>query len=152
MNSECEQGKEGANNSHGSHAIPKAAETISGSLVREATNRGVAMVARPLPRADTVPAAHSFQNRVPSVPGLSLDSKLQTKCGVRPNLTQSSLVSMNAQRYAKAQDLLNTISIRLSALRALKASCDRTTPQARLVGAGDPAPILRIGRHEHPAP
>src|SRR5258708_36365666 len=62
-----------ANSSHVSHATPKAAEMISGSLVRYATNRGVAMVARPLPRAEVVLAAHSFQNRAPSPAILSAD-------------------------------------------------------------------------------
>jgi hypothetical protein len=44
----------------------EAAETTTGSLVRDATNRGVAIVASPLPRAEVVLAAHSFANRPPS--------------------------------------------------------------------------------------
>src|SRR5215472_7076941 len=62
-----------AKSSHGSHATPKAAEMIRGSLVRDATNRGVAMVARPLPRAEVVLAAQSFQKRAPSPATLSAD-------------------------------------------------------------------------------
>jgi hypothetical protein len=42
------------------------ADTINGLLVCAATNSGAAMVARPLPSADVVLAAHSFANREPS--------------------------------------------------------------------------------------
>jgi hypothetical protein len=55
-----------ANSSQGSHATPNVADTISGLLVCAATNSGAAIVARPLPRADVVLAAHSFANRPPS--------------------------------------------------------------------------------------
>jgi hypothetical protein len=55
-----------ANNSHGSHATPNVADTISGLRVCAATKSGAAIVARPLPRADVVLAAHSFANREPS--------------------------------------------------------------------------------------
>lgn len=54
-----------ANSSHGSHDTAKAPETTSGSLVREATTSGVAMVVRPLPSAEVVLAAHSAQKRRP---------------------------------------------------------------------------------------
>ncbi len=55
-----------ANKSQGSHATPNAADTISGLLVREATNKGVPIVASPLPRAEMALAAHSFPNCDPS--------------------------------------------------------------------------------------
>ena len=54
-----------ANSSQGSHATPVVADTISGLRVCAATYSGAAMVARPLPSADVVLAAHSFVNRPP---------------------------------------------------------------------------------------
>ncbi len=54
-----------ANSSHGSHATPNVADTISGFLVCAATNSGAAIVARPLPSADAVLAVHSFANCQP---------------------------------------------------------------------------------------
>ena len=69
-----------AKSSHGSHATPNAAEMISGLLVRDATNKGVAIVASPLPRAEIVLAAHSLANRVPSCAEPALASLLDIAC------------------------------------------------------------------------
>ena len=52
-----------ANSSQGSQVTAAADETSSGSLVCEATNSGVATVARPVPNADAVLEVHSTANR-----------------------------------------------------------------------------------------
>ena len=55
-------------------ATPAVADTISGLLVCAATNSGAAIVARPLPSAEVVLAAHSFANRDPSASATSSDA------------------------------------------------------------------------------
>lgn len=52
-----------ANSSQGSQEAPEVSATTSGLLVCAATYSGAAIVARPLPRADSVLAVQSFANR-----------------------------------------------------------------------------------------
>ena len=72
-----------ANSSQGSHATPVVAETISGFLVWAATKSGAAIVARPLPSAEAVLAAHSFANRDPSASATSSDATWARTRGLR---------------------------------------------------------------------